>query len=106
MKDIHNKGGTILVSDRGAPPTEDMVKVLAEQGVRQYFVLGGDGTHAGAMASFEACGNFLYCARLYYTILYYTILYYTIPYYTIPYYTILYHTRLYYTTRKQVSTTI
>ncbi|CAE8600555.1 unnamed protein product [Polarella glacialis] len=55
VKDIHMQGGTILVSDRGNPPHIDQARVLQEQGVRQYFVLGGDGTHQGAMKTFDAC---------------------------------------------------
>jgi len=47
-------GGSILVSDRGNPPVEDIAKVLQRRGIRQYFVLGGDGTHAGAMETFKA----------------------------------------------------
>jgi len=55
VHDIHTQGGTILVSDRGNPPEAEMARVLKEKGVKQYFVLGGDGTHRGAMKSFDAC---------------------------------------------------
>jgi len=55
VKEIHTQGGTMLVSDRGNPPVAEMAQVLKEQGVRQYFVLGGDGTHKGAMQSSDAC---------------------------------------------------
>jgi len=55
VQDIHNQGGTILVSDRGNPAHADMAQALKARNVRQYFVLGGDGTHQGAMATFEAC---------------------------------------------------
>lgn len=55
VQDIHLAGGTILISDRGNPEHLDMAKVLQEKGVRQYFVLGGDGTHKGAMQTFECC---------------------------------------------------
>lgn len=53
VKDIHMKGGTMLVSDRGNPPHMDMAKVLKQHNVKQYFVLGGDGTHKGAMTTFD-----------------------------------------------------
>jgi len=55
VRDIHTQGGTMLISDRGNPEIADMAQVLKEQGVRQYFVLGGDGTHKGAMKTFEGC---------------------------------------------------
>eukprot|EP00929_Paragymnodinium_shiwhaense_P116506 TRINITY_DN860_c0_g3_i2.p1 TRINITY_DN860_c0_g3~~TRINITY_DN860_c0_g3_i2.p1 ORF type:complete len:3027 (-),score=901.93 TRINITY_DN860_c0_g3_i2:117-9197(-) len=55
VQEIHKQGGTILVSDRGNPPPPDMAKALKQMNVRQYFVLGGDGTHKGAMQTFDAC---------------------------------------------------
>jgi len=54
VQDIHNEGGSILVSDRGNPPHSEIAKSLKSKGVRQYFVLGGDGTHKGAMQTFDA----------------------------------------------------
>jgi len=54
VQDIHMKGGSILVSDRGNPPHSEIAKVLQRRNIRQYFVLGGDGTHKGAMQSFVA----------------------------------------------------
>lgn len=54
VQDIHMQGGSILVSDRGNPPHSEIAKALQRRNVRQYFVLGGDGTHKGAMQSFEA----------------------------------------------------
>jgi 6-phosphofructokinase 1 len=54
IQDIHMMGGSILVSDRGNPPPEDIAKTLQSRNVRQFFVLGGDGTHAGAMETFTA----------------------------------------------------
>merc|ERR1719382_1767550 len=54
VQDIHMQGGSILVSDRGNPPHSEIAKVLQRRNIRQYFVLGGDGTHKGAMASFLA----------------------------------------------------
>jgi len=55
VQEIHMKGGTMLVSDRGHPDHSVIAKVLKEKNVRQYFVLGGDGTHKGAMETFECC---------------------------------------------------
>jgi len=54
VQDIHKSGGSVLVSDRGNPPHSEIAKILAKNNIRQYFVLGGDGTHAGAMQSFKA----------------------------------------------------
>lgn len=54
VQDIHTQGGSILVSDRGNPPPEAIAKVMQERGVRQFFVLGGDGTHRGGLAIFQA----------------------------------------------------
>lgn len=54
VQNIHKLGGSVLVSDRGNPPVEDIAKVLQKRNVRQFFVLGGDGTHAGAMEIFQA----------------------------------------------------
>eukprot|EP00927_Polykrikos_kofoidii_P031734 TRINITY_DN27223_c0_g2_i1.p1 TRINITY_DN27223_c0_g2~~TRINITY_DN27223_c0_g2_i1.p1 ORF type:complete len:2094 (-),score=374.61 TRINITY_DN27223_c0_g2_i1:88-6090(-) len=54
VQDIHLQGGSILVSDRGNPPHSEIAKVMEKRKIRQYFVLGGDGTHQGAMQSFEA----------------------------------------------------
>ncbi|CAL1164264.1 unnamed protein product, partial [Cladocopium goreaui] len=47
------EGGTMLISDRGNPAHLDMAKMLQSKNVRQYFVLGGDGTHKGAMQTFD-----------------------------------------------------
>merc|ERR1719313_1811282 len=47
------EGGTMLVSDRGNPPHIEMAKVLKKMQVRQNFVLGGDGSHKGAMQTFD-----------------------------------------------------
>jgi 6-phosphofructokinase 1 len=53
VRDIHLDGGTMLVSDRGNPLHIEMAKVLKKMKVRQYFVLGGDGTHKGIMQTFD-----------------------------------------------------
>eukprot|EP00435_Cladocopium_sp_Y103_P008519 s3671_g2.t1 len=53
VQDIHLQGGSILVSDRGNPPHLEMAKMLKKKGVRQHFVLGGDGTQKGAHQTYE-----------------------------------------------------
>jgi len=40
------------VSDRGNPPVSEIAQVMKRRNIRQFFVLGGDGTHKGAMATF------------------------------------------------------
>ena len=52
VQDIHRQDGIILVSDRGNPPHMEMAKTLQKQGIKQYFVIGGDGTQTGAMDTF------------------------------------------------------
>lgn len=54
VQDIHIQGGTLLVSDRGNPPHSEMARVLRDQGIKQYFVIGGDGTLTGAMQTYDA----------------------------------------------------
>jgi 6-phosphofructokinase 1 len=46
--DIHEKGGTILKSSRGAQDTEDIIDTLVHYGVDILFTLGGDGTQRGS----------------------------------------------------------
>uniref|UniRef100_A0A7S0FQJ3 Phosphofructokinase domain-containing protein n=1 Tax=Pyrodinium bahamense TaxID=73915 RepID=A0A7S0FQJ3_9DINO len=53
VQDIHTQGGSILVSDRGNPPVSEIAEVMKRRNIRQFFVLGGDGTHKGAMATFK-----------------------------------------------------
>jgi 6-phosphofructokinase 1 len=48
VRDIHNKGGTILGTSRGDQPAEAMVATLRRLGINVLFVLGGDGTLRGA----------------------------------------------------------
>lgn len=46
--EIHEKGGTILKSSRGAQETEDIIDTLVHYGVNILFTIGGDGTQRGA----------------------------------------------------------
>ncbi len=45
---IHNDGGTILGSSRGAPDIDKIVDYLADNGIQILFTIGGDGTQRGA----------------------------------------------------------
>ncbi|GAB2232124.1 hypothetical protein Drorol1_Dr00011147 [Drosera rotundifolia] len=50
VQNIHLSGGSLLGVSRGAPTTEEIVDSVEERGVNMLFVLGGNGTHAGANA--------------------------------------------------------
>ncbi|HHP7236095.1 MAG TPA: ATP-dependent 6-phosphofructokinase [Desulfobacterales bacterium] len=53
VKDIHQKGGTILSSSRGPQDLEDMVDTLERMNIGILFAIGGDGTLRGARAIAE-----------------------------------------------------
>ncbi len=46
--EIHEKGGTILKSSRGAQETDEIINTLIHYGVNILFTIGGDGTQRGA----------------------------------------------------------
>jgi len=46
--EIHEKGGTILKSSRGAQDTDEIIDTLVHYGVNILFTLGGDGTQRGS----------------------------------------------------------
>ncbi|MEA2068664.1 MAG: ATP-dependent 6-phosphofructokinase [Verrucomicrobiota bacterium] len=46
--EIHEKGGTILKSSRGAQDTNEIIDTLVHYGVDILFTIGGDGTQRGA----------------------------------------------------------
>ena len=48
VKDIHEKGGSILSSSRGAQDTGAIVDFLEKKGISLLFTIGGDGTLRGA----------------------------------------------------------
>jgi 6-phosphofructokinase 1 len=48
VRDIHNRGGTILGTSRGGQDPAVMVDTLARHGVDMLFVIGGDGSLRGA----------------------------------------------------------
>lgn len=52
---IHNFGGSILGTSRGAQDIGEMVDLLEEMKVDIFFVVGGDGTLRGAEAISEEC---------------------------------------------------
>jgi 6-phosphofructokinase 1 len=46
--EIHEKGGTILKTSRGAQDTDEIINTLIHYGVNILFTIGGDGTQRGA----------------------------------------------------------
>ncbi len=50
VKDLHNKGGTVLASSRGGFDAEKIVEALQTRGINQVYAIGGDGTHRGLLA--------------------------------------------------------
>ena len=52
---IHLEGGSILGSSRGGSETADIVDAIAAMGLDFLFVIGGNGSHAGALAIDELC---------------------------------------------------
>lgn len=49
VRDIHREGGTMLGSSRGGFDLDKILDALAAKGVNMLFVVGGDGTHRGAL---------------------------------------------------------
>jgi len=54
VRDIHNRGGTILGTSRGDQDAEEMVDTLSRLDISILFVLGGDGTLRGAQKIVDA----------------------------------------------------
>ncbi|CAB4314247.1 unnamed protein product [Prunus armeniaca] len=50
VQNVHLSGGSLLGVSRGGPSVSEMVDSLEERGINMLFVLGGNGTHAGADA--------------------------------------------------------
>jgi 6-phosphofructokinase 1 len=49
VKDIHEKGGSVLSSSRGSQPATEIVDYLQRKGINLLFTIGGDGTLRGAL---------------------------------------------------------
>lgn len=50
---IHHEGGTIIGSSRGGHDTKRIVDSIVAMGYNQIYIIGGDGTHRGAVKIFE-----------------------------------------------------
>ncbi|KAJ4964299.1 hypothetical protein NE237_024238 [Protea cynaroides] len=55
IQNIHLAGGSLLGVSRGGPDVSDIVNNMEERGINMLFVLGGNGTHAGANAIHNEC---------------------------------------------------
>ncbi|XP_010526665.1 PREDICTED: ATP-dependent 6-phosphofructokinase 5, chloroplastic [Tarenaya hassleriana] len=55
VQNIHLSGGSLLGVSRGGPSVAEIVDSLQERGINMLFVLGGNGTHAGANAIHNEC---------------------------------------------------
>ncbi len=53
VRDIHEKGGSILASSRGPQDTGEIVDCLERMNISILFVIGGDGTLRGAQEIYE-----------------------------------------------------
>lgn len=50
---IHHQGGTVLGSSRGGFDLKLICDAVEDRGLNQLFIIGGDGTHRGAMAIYK-----------------------------------------------------
>lgn len=55
VENIHHEGGTILGSSRGGFDMDKILEFIKSKGIRQLYVIGGDGTHRGAFKIHETC---------------------------------------------------
>ncbi|CAH9094975.1 unnamed protein product [Cuscuta epithymum] len=55
VQNIHLSGGSLLGVSRGGPKLSDIVDNIEQRGINMLFVLGGNGTHAGANAIHDEC---------------------------------------------------
>ncbi|XP_074308500.1 ATP-dependent 6-phosphofructokinase 5, chloroplastic [Silene latifolia] len=55
VQNIHLSGGSLLGVSRGGPTVKEIVDSMEEKGTNMLFVLGGNGTHAGAVAIHDEC---------------------------------------------------
>uniref|UniRef100_A0A1J3JZI8 ATP-dependent 6-phosphofructokinase n=1 Tax=Noccaea caerulescens TaxID=107243 RepID=A0A1J3JZI8_NOCCA len=55
VQNIHLSGGSLLGVSRGGPTVSEIVDSMEERGINMLFVLGGNGTHAGANAIHNEC---------------------------------------------------
>ncbi|XP_028098165.1 ATP-dependent 6-phosphofructokinase 5, chloroplastic-like [Camellia sinensis] len=57
VQNVHLSGGSLLGVSRGGPNASDIVDSMEARGINMLFVLGGNGTHAGANAIHNEVGG-------------------------------------------------
>ncbi|XP_062075101.1 ATP-dependent 6-phosphofructokinase 5, chloroplastic-like [Humulus lupulus] len=55
VQNVHLSGGSLLGVSRGGPGISEIVDSMEERGINMLFVLGGNGTHAGANVIHKEC---------------------------------------------------
>jgi 6-phosphofructokinase 1 len=55
VQNIHLEGGSVLGTSRGGGDVKRIVDSIIARGINALFVLGGNGTHAGADAIYQEC---------------------------------------------------
>ncbi|XP_027077584.1 ATP-dependent 6-phosphofructokinase 5, chloroplastic [Coffea eugenioides] len=55
VQNVHLSGGSLLGVSRGGPTVSEIVDRMEDRGINMLFVLGGNGTHAGANAIHDEC---------------------------------------------------
>ena len=55
VQNIHLEGGSVLGTSRGGGDVKRIVDSIIARGINALFVLGGNGTHAGADAIYNEC---------------------------------------------------
>jgi len=57
VRNIHTLGGSVLGSGRGGGDVQKIVESIISNGINMVFVIGGNGTHAGANAISDECAK-------------------------------------------------
>lgn len=57
VRNIHTLGGSMLGSGRGGGDVQKIVESIIHHGINMVFVIGGNGTHAGANAISDECAK-------------------------------------------------
>ncbi|KAL7612865.1 hypothetical protein Lser_V15G06974 [Lactuca serriola] len=55
VQNVHLSGGSLLGVSRGGPSLDEIVDSMEDRGINMLFVLGGNGTHAGANLIHNEC---------------------------------------------------
>eukprot|EP00177_Eucheuma_denticulatum_P008805 GFKZ01015991.1.p1 GENE.GFKZ01015991.1~~GFKZ01015991.1.p1 ORF type:complete len:598 (+),score=78.33 GFKZ01015991.1:131-1795(+) len=64
VQGIHHEGGSILGSSRGGHDTKRICDSIMSMGYNQIYIIGGDGTHRGAVKIFEELKKRKYMASV------------------------------------------